>query len=695
MKKYFLRKVLQSSVFAMTSFVIFNMGVVSASSAEPSSAYVSEKVVANALVGTNFNPGMIISDEDFYDANRMNQTDIQNFLNSKVARCAEGHTCLKDYRTQTFTRPANPMCFAYNSSGVESSAMIIDKVSKACGINPQVLLILLEKEQSLVTMTNPTQTRFDFATGFNCPDDGSCVQETKGFYNQVYKAAWQFKRYLNPPGTDQYFTWIRVGAYNDIRYHPNASCGASRVFIANKATASLYYYTPYQPNQAALNNLYGTGNSCSSYGNRNFWRLGADWFGIGIQGSPAKGVLDAANVNNTTFQVAGWAFDPLNHSQSVSVRVTYTTPKNTMVHNIVANQSRPDVGRVFSIGNHHGFSHSIPLEGPGQYQACVQIFPTTNQNVRPPLSLGCDGRLVLPNQQEMPTDRVAGQDRFETATAISVRNFSPSTSEVFIASGENYPDSLTAGAAAGARKAPLLLTKKGSLPQTTVKELQRLQPAQVYVIGGSEAISDQTFGAIKSIVPASNRYAGADRFATSRIVANTFFQSPGKALVASGFAFPDALAATATAGNSSMPLVLVDPRTQGFDADTQTLLSNKAITQVYLIGGTTVLSESFNHLGGANVHRLGGVDRFETALRATEAFAHGTQSLYLAQGFDFPDALAGGPGTAFTTSPLMIIPQHCVPRSIADYIVQQNFQKVVFLGGEKALLRSAQNFAPC
>lgn len=58
----------------------------------------------------------------------------------------------------------------------------------------------------------------------------------------------------------------------------NTGCGGSNVFIETKATAALYTYTPYQPNQAALNNLYGTGDGCSAYGNRNFWRIFHDWF---------------------------------------------------------------------------------------------------------------------------------------------------------------------------------------------------------------------------------------------------------------------------------------------------------------------------------------------------------------------------------------------------------------------------------
>jgi hypothetical protein len=51
------------------------------------------------------------------------------------------------------------------------------------------------------------------------------------------------------------------------------------VNIQTQATAGLYNYTPYQPNSAALANLSGTGDSCSAYGNRNFWRYFNDWFG--------------------------------------------------------------------------------------------------------------------------------------------------------------------------------------------------------------------------------------------------------------------------------------------------------------------------------------------------------------------------------------------------------------------------------
>ena len=91
----------------------------------------------------------------------------------------------------------------------------------------------------------------------------------------MYNAAWQFKKYRTNPTIRAY----QAGRNNTILWHPNTACGSSQVFIQNQATAGLYVYTPYRPNAAALANLYGTGDACSSYGNRNFWRLFTDWFG--------------------------------------------------------------------------------------------------------------------------------------------------------------------------------------------------------------------------------------------------------------------------------------------------------------------------------------------------------------------------------------------------------------------------------
>lgn len=300
-----------------------------------------------AISGISFNAGRIIDDAVFFTPSTLTTTQIQNFFNTKVPSCdtdgslPSGHAgyatradwgrangapppyiCLKNYEQPTPARPAESgLCGALAPSTKQTAAHIITNVSNACGINPKVIIVLLQKEQSLITDDWPWPIQYRSATGYGCPDTASCDEEYYGFFNQVYSAARQFKRYAASPNSFNY----RPQRNSYIKYNPNISCGESSVFIENQATAGLYNYTPYQPNVAALNNLYGTGDSCSAYGNRNFWRLFHDWFGPTLvdikrirsddgnptqyvvydgkkQGIPSLDVLEAWGLNRLTLE---------------------------------------------------------------------------------------------------------------------------------------------------------------------------------------------------------------------------------------------------------------------------------------------------------------------------------------------------------------------------------------------------------
>ncbi|UZJ24548.1 hypothetical protein RHODO2019_15695 [Rhodococcus antarcticus] len=239
---------------------------------------------ATALTGSQWNAGSIISDSVFYDFGTMNADQVQGFLNDKGSGCraANGLACLKDYVQVPPSRTAeNGLCAGYTASAAESAASMVVNVARSCRINPRSLLVLLEKESSLVTRTTPSTTAYRSATGYGCPDTAACDATYYGFFNQVYMAARQFKVYATNPTRYGY----QAGRVNSILYNPNTGCGSGSVYIANQATAGLYTYTPYQPNGAALADLYGPGDSCSAYGNRNFWRIFSDWFGDTQTGS--------------------------------------------------------------------------------------------------------------------------------------------------------------------------------------------------------------------------------------------------------------------------------------------------------------------------------------------------------------------------------------------------------------------------
>ena len=235
-------------------------------------------VPAETARAQTFSPGNIVADSVFYDSTTMSAAQIDQFLRDRNPACVpsptSGTPCLRDFRETTWTRTSTVCSGIYQGASNESAGAILAKVSAACGINPQVLLVTLQKEQSLVTSSGSTLTprRYQIAMGFGCPDNALCDSQYYGFFNQVYSAAQQFERYRQNPSRYGY----RAGATNAIGYNPTLSCGSSQVYIVNQATAGLYNYTPYQPNSAILN---GGADACSSTGNYNFWRFFTAWFG--------------------------------------------------------------------------------------------------------------------------------------------------------------------------------------------------------------------------------------------------------------------------------------------------------------------------------------------------------------------------------------------------------------------------------
>lgn len=239
---------------------------------------VQSPSTAAAVSGSEFDPGYIISDELFYDGAAMTEAQIQAFLNERIGSCNNAN-CLNVYRQTTADRAPTVRCpGGYAGAADEPAARIIFKVQSGCNISAKVLLVTLQKEQSLVTSRGPSLGVLERAMGYFCPDDptrpGWCDPAYGGFFNQVFNAASQFQRYRLTPTS-----WGHQIRTQQVRYHPNASCGSQTVTIRNAATAGLYNYTPYVPNGAALANMSGLGDGCSAYGNRNFWRFYQTWFG--------------------------------------------------------------------------------------------------------------------------------------------------------------------------------------------------------------------------------------------------------------------------------------------------------------------------------------------------------------------------------------------------------------------------------
>lgn len=310
--------------------------------------------------------GDIIDDSIFTDKSSMSVQQIQEFLNSKVGTGYYGRTagqcdtygqrvsesgggtraqyaaskgypttftCLKDYFEVPKTSPSNSIpANNYGGktipAGAISAAQMIYNAAQQYSISPKVLLVTIHKESAgpLTTDDWPLEKQYTYAMGAHCPDSGpdgsaQCDPNYAGFSIQISESAALLRWYLDNMN-QPWWPYKKLGN-NSVLYHPNRACGSSNVGIQSSATAALYTYTPYQPNSAALSNLYGTGDGCSAYGNRNFWRIYSDWFGS-TRVSTLPGCQEATN---TTRACVWYLVSPSGqpyYTSSVAVRDNLT-----------------------------------------------------------------------------------------------------------------------------------------------------------------------------------------------------------------------------------------------------------------------------------------------------------------------------------------------------------------------------------
>lgn len=303
--------------------------------------------------------------------------------------------------------------------------------------------------------------------------------------------------------------------------------------------------------------------------------------------------------------------------------------------------------------------------------------------------------------QSSLVSRLAGSDRYGTSVSIS-SSFSPGVPVLYIATGENYPDALSAASAAAIQGGPLLLTDPAFLPGVVRSEIQRLQPGQIVVVGGTGAVSENVYSELRILTPSLRRDFGPDRFSTSRLIAERAFtgRSVNTAFIATGHDFPDALSAGSAASNLGAPVILVDGKAQSIDSEALSLLQRLGVTRVFIAGGTGVVSQSLENslkisFGSGNVVRLSGQDRYSTSRAINQSSFASAQKIYLAVGTNFPDSLSGAALAGVSRAPLYIVPSYCVPSDVLVEINRFGATSVVLLGGTGVLSSRVAALGPC
>ncbi|MBU4557454.1 MAG: cell wall-binding repeat-containing protein, partial [Actinobacteria bacterium] len=249
-------------------------------------------------------------------------------------------------------------------------------------------------------------------------------------------------------------------------------------------------------------------------------------------------------------------------------------------------------------------------------------------------------------------DRVSSSDRYATSIAVSKATFA-SASVAIIATGEGYADALGASALAGAHHAPVLLTRRDTLPSGLLGELNRLGVGRVIVVGGTAAVSRTVYDAVGKAGYFMRRIAGPDRYATAAaIAAETLTVRTAPALsdtvfIARGDHFADALAIAPVAYGGQMPVLLVTPG--GVPAATAAAIKSGSYTHAVVLGGVNAIPVSTADALGVSYERVSGPDRYGTASAvaswASAEMISSFRTVAVATGLGFADALSGGAAT--------------------------------------------------
>lgn len=311
--------------------------------------------------------------------------------------------------------------------------------------------------------------------------------------------------------------------------------------------------------------------------------------------------------------------------------------------------------------------------------------------------------LYIKDSENKEIKTLAGETRFETATAISKEGWKDGANKVILVNGYAMIDGIAATPLASLYDCPILLTNRNDVPKSTMDEIKRLNPSEVVLIGTDDVTGDNLINILKGNISnlSVNRIGGIDRYETALLIAKEIakYKPIENIYVANGFKEADALSVASHAGEEVQPIILTD--TYKMEDEVYNWIKSKGIKNAYFIGDEEVVGdniiEKVNGITSNDVkgNRLGGIDRQETNAKVIEKFYNESSynALFVSKSDPLVDALTAGPLAAKLKSPIVMVGNEVsnyqqrvlsekstnLIYKIADDINENSFKRVVEL----------------
>jgi putative cell wall-binding protein len=258
--------------------------------------------------------------------------------------------------------------------------------------------------------------------------------------------------------------------------------------------------------------------------------------------------------------------------------------------------------------------------------------------------------------------KIQGIDRYETAGLIADKQTYKTA--ILVNSDKSLADGLSASGLAGSVDAPILLTKRDSIPDATKNRLESVE--KIYIIGGENSIGNKVQSELESKGIEIKRISGEGRIETSYSVAEeikSITNGFNKVIFTNAYkGEPDAMSASAVALRDKSPIILTDGKSTSFDG---------LGAESYVIGGSSSISNVL--VNNTKSKRIGGTDRFDTNKKIIQEFYGSASEFYITKAYNLVDALTGS--TIAKNTPIVLV------HNGSNKSILKNASKITTLGG--------------
>nr|WP_314495153.1 cell wall-binding repeat-containing protein [uncultured Peptostreptococcus sp.] len=283
--------------------------------------------------------------------------------------------------------------------------------------------------------------------------------------------------------------------------------------------------------------------------------------------------------------------------------------------------------------------------------------------------------------------RISGSDRYDTSFKIQefLTKDEFSYYAVF-ASGEGFSDALSAGILAGEFEAPLILVRKDSIPKVISDNYSRITFGRSFLVGGTNSVSKKVEDEIHKNISVTIRLAGKNRLDTALSIYGPMLEKRKELVLGdafssyNGYVYADALTA--------MPYMYqLNKSTMG----PLPLLPYAGEDASIVFGGYNSVPKLVGERS-----RIYGADRYKTAVEIAKAFKSNlnkdVDTIVLASGEDYPDALCAGPLASSKNAAILLTNSNTLNEDTREYIkANTNIKNIIIVGGERSISSSVED----